>query len=46
MVGATVQDELSGDSFTVHARTVINATGAFADTVRLSRMPCALIPVS
>ena len=34
VVGAEVQDQLSGHSFKVHARVVINATGPFTDSVR------------
>ena len=34
VVGALVEDQLSGRSFPVHARAVINATGPFVDSVR------------
>jgi glycerol-3-phosphate dehydrogenase len=32
--GATIRDELTGNSYAVHADVVINATGPFADKVR------------
>ena len=39
--GAVVRDELSGETFEVPARVVINATGPFADGVRLMDDPQA-----
>lgn len=34
VVGAEVEDCLTGNTTTVHARAVINATGPFADHIR------------
>ncbi len=34
IVGATVSDHFTGEQFTVHAHTVVNATGPWADYVR------------
>jgi glycerol-3-phosphate dehydrogenase len=34
LVGATVKDRLSGESFEIRARTLINATGPFCDLFR------------
>nr|WP_290224938.1 FAD-dependent oxidoreductase [Trichocoleus desertorum] len=34
LCGATVRDRLSGDSWEIVAKVVINATGPFADTIR------------
>ncbi len=33
LTGASVEDRLSGDTFVVRAKTVINATGPFADAI-------------
>src|SRR5277367_4513302 len=32
--GASVTDQISGEKFTVQARTIVNATGPFADSIR------------
>jgi glycerol-3-phosphate dehydrogenase len=37
--GATVQDQLSGNAFTVIAHTTVNATGPFSDSVRQMATP-------
>lgn len=34
VVGAKVRDNLRGDSWEIRAKVVVNATGAFADTIR------------
>ena len=34
VIGATVQDNLTGKKWNIHARGVINATGPFVDTIR------------
>ncbi len=39
VVGVKVNDSVSGESWEVRARTVINATGPFADSVRLMDDP-------
>lgn len=41
VIGAEVQDQLSGKSIKVHARAVINATGCFADSIRKLSEPGA-----
>lgn len=39
--GAEVTDSLTGESWTIHARGVINATGPFADRIRQMDNPAA-----
>ena len=34
VIGAVVRDELSGESFPVYSRVVLNATGAYSDAIR------------
>lgn len=34
IIGAKVRDVLTGDTFDVHAKVVINATGPFVDSIR------------
>lgn len=34
VIGATVKDNLSGESFTIRSKQIINATGPFTDAVR------------
>lgn len=40
--GATIKDRISGETFSVHAKGVINATGPFCDTIRQMDDPDAL----
>lgn len=39
IVGARVKDQLTGEEWDVHARSVINATGPFTDSLRLMDDP-------
>ena len=41
ITGAQLTDSLNGESWTVHAKGVINATGPFADRIRLMDNPAA-----
>src|SRR5215831_10080868 len=39
ITGVTVQDQLSGDAFSVKAKAIINATGPFSDSIRRLATP-------
>ena len=39
--GAIVKDTVTGEVFPIHARSVVNATGAFADAIRIMDNPDA-----
>jgi len=39
LTGAEVRDRLTGETWTIHARTVVNATGPFADGLRRMENP-------
>lgn len=44
VVGASVQDRLTGNAFDIKAKVVVNATGPFADSIRsLDNKNCATI---
>jgi glycerol-3-phosphate dehydrogenase len=48
LAGATARDEETGETFALHARAVINATGVFVDAIRRQDDPAArdLVAVS
>ena len=39
LVGATVKDEISGDTITIHAHQIVNATGAWIDELQSLDQP-------